>query len=237
MNIVICDDVKEYIEKECNIIKKYMEQKNINVFIQKYTSGSTMLMECNLKKIDILFLDVEMEEKNGMEVAEEIRRQGLGMYIVYVSAHIKYASDGYKYDAFRYVLKNNMLQQGIEESLDAILKRIKDKSDKVMFSFVDGNVALNISSLQHIESMGHKLIFFVYENAQIKTYEMYGKMSTYEKELKKYGFARVHQSFLVNMRQIVGHKRYEIELSSGQIITIPRARYNEVVQQICKNLS
>ena len=234
MNIVICDDQIEYTEIEYNIIKNYLKEKNICVDIQKYTSGSAMLNECDLKKIDILFLDVEMDEKNGMEIAEEIRGMKLGMYIVYVSAYIKYASDGYKYDAFRYVLKNNLLQQGIEESLDSILNRKMDEDKKILFSFIDGNKTLSIYSLQYIESMGHKLSFYVYEKEKIKKYEMYGKLSTFEKELKLYGFERVHQSFLVNMHHVISHKRYEIELKSGQIITIPRARYNEVVQMICK---
>lgn len=234
MNIVICDDIKEYAEKIYDIVEEYFKTKKLSAVIRKYTSGKDMLNECDLKKVDILFLDVEMDEKNGMEIAEEIRDMKLEMYIVYVSAHIKYASEGYKYEAFRYVLKNSLLKQGIEESLDAILKKKNDENRKLMFSFIDGSRTVRISALQHIESLGHKLIFYVFEKGKIKKYEMYGKLSAFEKELRIYGFERVHQSFLVNMHHVVSYKKYELELRSGQIINVPRARYNGVVQLICK---
>lgn len=193
-----------------------------------------MLKESDLKSTDILFLDVEMDEKNGMEVAEEIRNMNFDIYIVYVSAHIQYASEGYKYEAVRYVLKNKLLTAGIEESLSSIIKRKNNEKRKMIFSFTDKKRTIDISELLYIESRKHKLIFFVYENQKTVEYEMYGKLSMYEKELKLYGFERVHQSFLVNMHCVTGYKRYEVELKSGEQISVPRARYNEVAKLICK---
>lgn len=234
MNIIICDDIKEYADKIYSIVKNYFARINLPVNIQTYNSGKTMLKESDLKSTDILFLDVEMDEKNGMEVAEEIRNMNFDIYIVYVSSHIQYASEGYKYEAVRYVLKNKLLTAGIEESLSSIIKRKNNEKRKMIFSFTDKKRTIDISELLYIESRKHKLIFFVYENQKTVEYEMYGKLSMYEKELKLYGFERVHQSFLVNMHCVTGYKRYEVELKSGEQISVPRARYNEVAKLICK---
>ena len=75
----------------------------------------------------------------------------------------------------------------------------------MIFSFTDKKRTIDISELLYIESRKHKLIFFVYENQKTVEYEMYGKLSM-----------------------------YEVELKSGEQISVPRARYNEVAKLICK---
>ena len=237
LKIGICDDEPEYTTILADYLKTYDidSEKDYSFQIDKFTSAKELLSAYTKPETyHILFLDVEMDEKNGMEVAEEIRNMNFDIYIVYVSAHIQYASEGYKYEAVRYVLKNKLLTAGIEESLSSIIKRKNNEKRKMIFSFTDKKRTIDISELLYIESRKHKLIFFVYENQKTVEYEMYGKLSMYEKELKLYGFERVHQSFLVNMHCVTGYKRYEVELKSGEQISVPRARYNEVAKLICK---
>ena len=58
----------------------------------------------------LIFLDMNMVEKNGVEVAKELRGQGIDTPIIYISAHIEMAPYGYVVNAFRYLLKQDLEQ-------------------------------------------------------------------------------------------------------------------------------
>lgn len=76
----------------------------------------------------------------------------------------------------------------------------------------------------YIETARHKNIFHVGD----QTYSIYKKLDEIEAELKGMGFVRIHQSFLVNMRYIEKISSYVLYLTTGQELSVPKARYPEV---------
>lgn len=62
--------------------------------------------------------------------------------------------------------------------------------------------------------------------------QMYGKLDFVEERIKKYGFVRIHQSYLVNSRYVVTCERYKLSLQSGKVLPIPKAKYAEIVGRI-----
>ena len=58
-----------------------------------------------LIKYDIIFLDIELEDKNGIEIGHEIRKKYPDLIIIIISRHPQYLIEGYRIDAKRYLLK------------------------------------------------------------------------------------------------------------------------------------
>lgn len=234
INIAICDDEIEMLKQIAGIIRCYMKEKNYQYHIDEYTSGKEMLKKQEkLSDYDLIFMDVEMPEINGLEVAAKIREKyAPKVTLVYISAYIKYATEPYKIKALRYILKENkILRRAIYESIDAYItenmyseycyhKKLKYEER----DFAVGNIV-------YIESRLHDLIFFVMENDEIKEYVGTGRLDDEEKALKEFRFIRVHKSFLVNFSYIRDVSRLGAELKINRRINIAQPRYNEVKKE------
>lgn len=61
----------------------------------------------------------------------------------------------------------------------------------------------------------------------VKEYYKYGRMDDVEPELRQYGFSRVHQSFLVNMRFVKSVERYVAQLKNGTEVSISKKYYKD----------
>ena len=106
LSIAICDDEEYFRITEKQLILKYMAGKNCECMIDMYESGKELLaLKSAISQYHIIFLDVNMEEIDGIETAKEIRKITKDVFIVFVTAFITYALEGYKVDAVRYLIK------------------------------------------------------------------------------------------------------------------------------------
>ena len=75
LKIAICDDDEYFLKKERALIKKYLEKNEYDYEIFTYTSGKKLLEEKEkITEYQIIFLDINMEEIDGMKTAEVIRK-------------------------------------------------------------------------------------------------------------------------------------------------------------------
>ena len=227
--IAICDDEEYFRLREKELIREYMGEKRCACQIDLYTSGKEMLSKADvILQYDVVFLDVTMEEMDGMETARRIRQMSGDIYIVFVTAYITYVLEGYKVGAVRYLLKEeDSLQNALKECLHTITDRMSHGEVMCTFEFPDGKKSIPADSILYVESRLHKVIFFVMED-EVKEYSRYEKLDRVEQELGKYGFCRSHQSFLVNMKYARGVERYKISLENGMTVNISKKYYKRV---------
>lgn len=198
-----------------------------------FHSGKELLnMGKKLEMYSILFLDIEMDEVNGIQTAMKIREYNDDIFIVFVTAFMDYSLDGYKVDAIRYILKNRNLQAAIEESVETILKKVKYKWSKEIFSFVEEKKSVLLRRIIYIESDLHKLKFYISEGNEIRKYTLYSTLNNIEKKINNSNFLRIHQSFLINMCYIEEYRRYEVELTGNIKLPIPKKRYLDIKKAI-----
>lgn len=228
LKIAVCDDEKFYREKISTILKKYLSYHQLDGAIDIFCSGEEFLSQRgNAVKYDAVFMDINMEQTDGIETAMRIREFQSNTYIVFVTAFIKYVLEGYKVNAIRYIMKDT-LDAAIPECMDAILKKMQLR--QISFPFMEGERKLYTDNLLYVESKKHKSVFY-YQGEQLKKYQIYEKLDDIEKTLKDFGFLRVHKSYLVNMRHIRKINNYIVELSTGEELPIPRIRYQKVKQE------
>ena len=108
--------------------------------------------------------------------------------------------------------------------MDSLIEELHKKDCYVEFSFVEGQIRLQTDDIIYIETAKHKNVFYTKKQA----YTIYKKMDELENELDEFGFVRVHQSFLVNMRYIEKISSYILRLITGKEISVPKSRYQEV---------
>lgn len=224
--IAICDDEEIFAEKIFKNIDVYMSQRELPYEIDIFHSGKELMqLGVEMMKYKVVFLDINMEEVDGLETAGWIRQYSKDMFIVFVTAYITYALEGYKFNAVRFILKETkMFSQAIRECMDDIFEKINYVSAKKKIPFCEGRREIRLDRLLFIESKLHKLEFHVMEE-QMHVYTLNGILNDIEDEYIPYQFIRIHQSYLVNMQHINQIRRYEVMLSNGVRLPVPRARY------------
>lgn len=227
--IAICDDEKNFRKRIREILIDYMNRNSILYEIDEFESGKEFIsLGINLTKYDIVFLDINMDELDGMETAQKIRKVSKDVFIVFVTAFITCALQGYSVGAIRYILKNNVnFPELIFECMDAIGMNMNYVVKKMEFNFNEGTKNVSLERLLYIESRLHKLEFYIMED-RLSKYSLYGKLDNMERELVGNDFLRIHQSYLVNMKHIEKVSRYEALLNNGIKLEIPKARYKFV---------
>lgn len=236
INIAICDDEELFLQREQDIISKYMGENGYQYNIDQYLSGKQFLESNKADKYDIVFLDVSMDEIDGMETARRIRELSDTVFLVFVSAFIVYSMEGYKVNASRYILKDDKtLDTAIEESLNAIIQKLCILKERYTFSFQEGKKEIDLSNIVYIESNLHKIIFHM--NRSKKTqYSMYEKLDVIDATIGQFGFCRIHKSYLVNMKYAEDIERYRLLLVGGIDLSIAKSRYPVVKESFTNRM-
>ena len=96
LHIAICDDEREFLENVGLAIETYLNEKGLEYNIDLYNSGKVIMeLRENIVSYDVVFLDINMPEVSGLEVAEWIRTYSDNVNIVFITAIISYAIQGY----------------------------------------------------------------------------------------------------------------------------------------------
>lgn len=225
LQIAICDDEQFYRQKIQKLLVQYLEKNELQYDLHIFMSGAEFLERCeNNVKFDIVFLDINMEEIDGIQTAVRIRSFHSDTYIVFVTAFIDYALEGYKVNAIRYLMKDT-LDAAMEECMTAILRKMQIA--QITFSFLEGEKRLYTDNILYVESRGHKSIFYYMESERV-IYQIYEKLDDIEKRLDGCGFLRLHKSYLANMKHIRKISNYTAYLDTGDQLQIPRLRFKTV---------
>lgn len=229
LKIAICDDEAYFRRLIKKYITDYLSKRDISFEIAEFGSGKELLQRgIEIVQYTVIFLDINMQEIDGIATARKIREHSREILLVFVTADIHYSLEGYKVDALRYLLKNDLdFEESIYECMGAILAKISYMPSKKRFQFLECEKEVLLDRILYIESRLHKLHFYIMEK-NLVVYTQYGTLNKLEQELQSSCFVRVHQSFLVNLRHVENVHDGMMTLSNQKRLNIPKARYREV---------
>ena len=100
LKIAICDDEKVFRDNINKYVAAYLNEKEISYEIDTFSSGKEIIdLGIEIKQYNIIFLDINMDDVDGIVTAQKIREYSSEIYIVFVTAYINYSLEGYKVDA------------------------------------------------------------------------------------------------------------------------------------------
>lgn len=224
INIAICEDEKIQVDLLEKYVKRWASKNNIIVKIEAFYSGEAFEFSWSMdKKYDILLLDIEMKELNGIELAKKIRVEDDLLNIIFITAIPDYIGQGYDVDALNYLLKP-VEEEKLFECLDRALKKIP-KEEKTILIDVDGEIIrIKQEDIFYIEAFSHNIEI----NIRDKKFSTRKNISTIEKELDENAFIRCHRSYIVGLKHIKKIGKNDIELDNGNIIPVSRRQYSNV---------
>lgn len=171
--IAICDDeqqIRKLLEKK---ILDYAMQNDMDYRIQVYENGKELIDRFD-EQTDILFLDIEMPQMNGMEAAAQLRKQHKQVKIIFLSAFREYVFESFKVQAFRYLLKP-LRDEEFKEVMDELVGKAGDR-DRLEYTFGNENISISYQDIIYIEGMRGKI--FIHTPAEPSDGEAHCRYST-----------------------------------------------------------
>lgn len=226
MRIAICDD--EAVQQQ--ILQKYLEEwakMNGEVLeTELFISGESFSFAWEEDRVfDLLVLDVEMGQLNGMELAAKIRSQDENIPILFVTGYDKYMAQGYEVSALHYLLKP-VHKEKLFEVLDKV-KKLGKNEEKLLFQTDRGPISLPVSKIWYVEARAHQCVLYTEEDEYI----LYSGINEMAEILGNYReFVRSHRSYVVNVRHILAAVKSELVLDDKRRIPVSRSSEKRVKQ-------
>lgn len=225
MKFILCDDNPAFMQELLHQIEHYCAVKDWICRHACYPSTSQMLL-ADLSDADVVFLDVDMPHINGIEAARQLRSLYPRLIIVFVTAYIEYAPEGYCVDAFRYLLKQN-LPEMLPLCLDAIWEKLYTSEESLLLPCENRSLPFRLRDILYFEGTSQRHVL-VHTLSKTDPLPIRGRLADYEAQLSDKGFLRIQKSFLVNMLHIDQIRNYHASLRSGQSLKVTQQNYAAV---------
>lgn len=231
ITIAICEDEKETQVLIEDYLDNILKDINKEYEIQKYSSGEELL-KSEFKNIDILLLDIQMGELNGMDTARNIREVDSDMEIIFITSLIDYVQEGYEVRAYRYLLKPIELEELKKHILNCIKEIEKNKKQSIIIKNKSNTYNIYTNEIKYIEVQKKDMTIHTIN----KDFEVRYSLEKIEKDLNADQFVRCHKSFIINLNYVENIKSNTAILGTKEEIHISRYRYKDVKEKFLRYL-
>ncbi len=225
-NIAIVEDENTAAELLISHIEKYEEKSGQKFNIVRFTNGVDFLKDYQASYA-VVFMDIQMPQRNGMNVAFDLREIDKTVSIIFVTNLSQYAQKGYEVDAVSYLMKPVSYYDFELKFRKALDLYTMNEEQKITINVAGGFCRISTDKLMYVEVVKHRLYYHLVDDVV----EVTGVLSKVEEELKQFGFMRCNQCFLVNPKFVVSVKGYNLQVGNETLI-ISRPRKNAFMEEL-----
>lgn len=220
--IAICDDEQNQIEYITSIVTSWSNHKGHSCEIRTFASAEAFLFEYEEDKAyDILLLDVEMKNMNGIELAKRIRKDNNRAEIIFITSHFEFVGEGYEVDALHYLIKPISVEK-LTQVLTKAAEKLSVEPPSVVISCEGETVKLYESDILYVESFLHYIVIHTKDNE----YKIKENISVFENKVSDV-FYRIHRSYLVSLKYITRISRTSVNIGSTEL-PLSRGKYDDI---------
>lgn len=235
--IGICDDDKilcSVLEEQIYELSKEIE---IKADVEVWYSGESI--QNDLKKgieLDLLFLDIELVQKNGIAVGNFIRNEmeNIQTHIVYISSKENYAMQLFKVQPLDFLIK----PVSAENIREVLIRSVKQKnSADPFFEYQKGNCVFRVPvrNIAYFMSMDKKIIIVKKdEKGKYAMEEFYGKLKNIAETLPA-DFLMIHQSYIINQAYVSEYSYEMVKMVNGENLNISKPYRKETRSKIIQH--
>lgn len=223
--IAIVDDSPEDSAFVQEILTDWAQEQQLALSVERFPSAESFLFRyAEDKGWDILLLDIEMGEMNGVTLAKTVRQENQAVQIVFITGFADFMGEGYEVSALHYLMKPVRA-----DKLRAVLHRAVtalQATERAVLLPVDGEtLRLPVGEIQYVEAFSHTVTVVTTQDS------LHLRLSISEtEELLGEGFIRCHRSYLVGLKHISRLSKTEVLLDSGASLPLSRGAARAVHQ-------
>jgi two-component system, LytTR family, response regulator LytT len=226
LNCIAVDDEPLALGLVC----KFIEQTPFLNLVGRYSGAVDALKAIHNEKIDLIFLDIQMPDLNGIELARVLDKGSDKPRIIFTTAYNQFALEGYKVDALDYLLKPFNYEEFLRAAQKALTyhelinkpaapaptPNSEHADDNYLFLKVEYQlVRIALDDILYIEGLKD------YVKVHLKNVEKavlsLTSLKALEEKLPSKRFMRVHRSFIVSLDKVTSMTKNSLQISKMNI--------------------
>ena len=226
IRIAIVDDIIEICSSLERILLHYAEKIDEKIEVEPYTSSETFFSALdNNETFDLIYLDIEIDNKTGIDIANHIRSvmDDELQQIVYISGKPEYSIKLHETHPLDFIIKP-IKQESVEKIMNRYMKISGRFTDNFTYNIGTDRYKIKMKEILYFNVSNHTTEMHTKNNV----ISIYGTLKALEKELKRYGFLRIHRKILVNSLHIKAYHYENVTLYNGESLEIGKTYHNDV---------
>lgn len=224
--LAICDDNQADVIYLSSFLEKWAEKEEKALKIESFPSAEAFLFQYEEEKsFDILLLDIEMGDMNGIELARKIRRENHLVQIIFITGYMEYVAEGYDVEALHYLLKP-VTEEKLYGVLDRAAERLKSKEKELCLTLPGSVTRIALCEIRYLEVRRNYVTIHGAEDYTVKK-----TLNELEEELDG-SFCRTGRSYIVNLHFVKKITRTQVILKDGREIPLSRNCYEKMNQAV-----
>ena len=230
VKFAICDDEPLMIRELSAYLAGYMGERSITDYSVSCFSGGHALLETG-DHFDVIFLDIQMAEPDGMETARLLRRRGEHSLLVFVTVLKELVFDAFQVEAYDYLLKP-LETARFKRTMDRILRTLEQRAAGIVIQRGTGCEVVLLSDIVYCEVLGRKIYLHKQDGDVI---DYYDRLESLEHRVDG-RFFRCHRSYLVNLDYVRGYQGGWVMLPREERIPVSRLRERELTGALLRHM-
>lgn len=222
----VCDDSAADRQYLSDLVRQWAKSAGHTVTIAEFPSAESFLFHyAEEKDFDILLLDIEMGNMDGITMARRLRRENDTVQIVFITGYSDYIAEGYEVDALHYLMKPTGRDK-LFSVLDRAAEKLK-KNEKVLTLETGGEtIRIPVYQIRYADVQENYVTIHASVDVTVKM-----TLRELASELDD-RFYRAGRSLIINLTRISRVTKTEIRLSDGTALPLPRGAYEGVNRAI-----
>ena len=231
ITFAVCDDEPLMAQELARHLADYMKAGPITAYsVSSFSDGRALLDR--IGKFDVIFLDIRMEQPDGMETARLLRQRGDHSLLIFVTVLKECVFDSFQVEAFDYLLKP-LNSARFDQTMDRVLRFLEHRTaEDIVIQRGTGCEVVLLSDIVYCEVLGRK-VYLHKNDGTVSDY--YDKLE----DLEGRGdgrFFKCHRSYLVNLDYVRGCRDGQVLLSQGERVPASRLRERELTQALLRHM-
>ncbi|MCL2020105.1 MAG: LytTR family DNA-binding domain-containing protein [Oscillospiraceae bacterium] len=223
IKIAICDDCESDVKLISKSVKIIFDKMNISYNIKTFIDAEALLRENKKFPFDVIFLDIDMPQINGMEAATKINEQNCISEIVFVTNHDELVYKAFRFKALGFVRKKH-IEEEIEEIIEVFVEHLNQKRNFLFIRDSGVEKRISINDVIYMQSDDHYVNIYTQNSREL----VRKSLSDIESEYAVYGFIRVHVRYLVNYKYIHSIEKSAVILHNCKQLPLSRGKIQSV---------
>ena len=231
IKFAICDDEPLMAQELAGHLADYMKENLITAYSVSSFSDGRALLDA-IDRFDVIFLDIQMEQPDGMETAKLLRRRGDHSLLVFVTVLKELVFDAFQVEAYDYLLKP-LDRARFKQTMERVLRSLDRKTaEDIVIQRGTGCEVVLLSDIVYCEVLGRKIYLHKHDGT---VSDYYDKLEDLERRVDG-RFFKCHRSFLVNLDYVRGCQDGQVLLDQGECIPASRLRERELTQALLRHM-
>lgn len=216
LRVSICDDDVATLSQLEELVRQYLDPGEL--CLATYSGYGEFLT--TRQYVDLLFMDIDLGDGCGIELAKEVKKTDSGTCVIFVTAHPEYVEESFEVEPVYFLVKP-IRPDSFRRAMERAMERLAAERQKsrLTVTFQNRVSAVALRDISYIE--------FIVRSATIhagtRVLRTYEKLSSLQQRVDS-RFIQCHKSYLVNMDYVIGFQGNTLELCGGVEIPVSQSR-------------